>query len=146
MYLEAGHAAQNVYLHAVSLKMGGVVMGGFKDEDVRKVLNLSEKEQPLYTMPIDSNWDVSLFFLDEGVACFSPCLHAAGEAFHILITHFYGLGCLTGRSLLIMSASVENDLLIPCQRRKFGLELVQGDRSFQLHCFELYFILVCAHK
>jgi SagB-type dehydrogenase family enzyme len=52
MYLEAGHAAQNVYLQAVSLKMGGVVMGGFKDEDVRKVLNLSEKQQPLYIMPI----------------------------------------------------------------------------------------------
>jgi SagB-type dehydrogenase family enzyme len=52
MYLEAGHAAQNVYLQAVSLKMGGVVMGGFKDDDVRKVLNLSEKEQPLYIMPI----------------------------------------------------------------------------------------------
>ena len=52
MYLEAGHAAQNVYLQAVSLKMGGVVMGGFKDDDVRKVLNLSGKEQPLYIMPI----------------------------------------------------------------------------------------------
>ena len=52
MYLEAGHAAQNVYLQAVSLKMGGVVMGGFKDVNVRKVLNLSEKEQPLYIMPI----------------------------------------------------------------------------------------------
>jgi SagB-type dehydrogenase family enzyme len=52
MYLEAGHAAQNVYLQTVSLKMGGVVIGGFKDEDVRKVLNLSEKEQPLYIMPI----------------------------------------------------------------------------------------------
>jgi SagB-type dehydrogenase family enzyme len=52
MYLEAGHAAQNVYLQAVSLKLGAVVMGGFKDEDVRKVLNLSEKEQPLHIMPI----------------------------------------------------------------------------------------------
>lgn len=52
MYLEAGHAAQNVYLQAVSLRLGAVVMGGFKDEDVRKVLNLSEKEQPLYIMPI----------------------------------------------------------------------------------------------
>jgi SagB-type dehydrogenase family enzyme len=52
MYLEAGHAAQNVYLQAVSLKLGGVVMGGFKDDDVRKVLNLTEKEQPLYIMPI----------------------------------------------------------------------------------------------
>jgi SagB-type dehydrogenase family enzyme len=52
MYLEAGHAAQNVYLQAVSLNLGAVVMGGFKDEDVRKVLNLPEKEQPLYIMPI----------------------------------------------------------------------------------------------
>jgi nitroreductase len=52
MYLEADHAAQNVYLQGVSLKKGGVVMGGFKDEDVRKVLILSEKEQPLYIMPI----------------------------------------------------------------------------------------------
>ena len=52
MYLEAVHAAQNVYLQAVSLKLGGVVMAGFKDEDVEKVLNLSEKERPLYIMPI----------------------------------------------------------------------------------------------
>jgi SagB-type dehydrogenase family enzyme len=52
MYLEAGHAAQNVYLEAVSLKLGTVVMGGFKDEDVRKALNLSPKEQPIYIMPI----------------------------------------------------------------------------------------------
>jgi hypothetical protein len=33
-------------------RMRGVVKGGFKDEDVRKVLNLSEKEQPLYIIPI----------------------------------------------------------------------------------------------
>lgn len=52
MYAEAGHAAQNVYLQAVSLKLGTVAMAGFKDEDVKKALNLSEKEQPLYIMPI----------------------------------------------------------------------------------------------
>jgi len=52
MYLEAGHAAQNVYLQAVSLKLGTVVMAGFKDEEVRKALNMSPKEQPIYIMPI----------------------------------------------------------------------------------------------
>jgi SagB-type dehydrogenase family enzyme len=52
MYLEAGHAAQNVYLQAVSLKLGTVAMGGFNEEDVKKALNLPEKEQPLYIMPI----------------------------------------------------------------------------------------------
>jgi len=52
MYVEAGHAAQNVYLQVVSLKLGAVVMGGFKDEDVRRALNMSEKEQPIYIMPV----------------------------------------------------------------------------------------------
>lgn len=52
MYLEAGHASQNVYLQAVSLKLGTVAMAGFKEEEVKKALNLSEKEQPLYIMPI----------------------------------------------------------------------------------------------
>ncbi|MCX5845491.1 MAG: SagB/ThcOx family dehydrogenase [Deltaproteobacteria bacterium] len=52
MYLEGGHAAQNVFLQAQSLKLGTVTIGGFKDEDVRKALNLSEKEQPIYIMPL----------------------------------------------------------------------------------------------
>ena len=52
MYLEAGHAAQNIYLQAVSLKLGTVAMGGFKEDEVRKVLNLPEKERILYIMPI----------------------------------------------------------------------------------------------
>ena len=52
MYMEGGHAAQNVFLQAQSLKLGTVTMGGFKDEDVRKALNLSEKEQPIYIMPL----------------------------------------------------------------------------------------------
>ncbi len=52
MYLEAGHAAQNVYLQAVSLKLGTVVMAGFKPEEVKKALNLEEKEQPIYIMPV----------------------------------------------------------------------------------------------
>jgi len=52
IYLEGGHAAQNVYLQAQSLKIGTVTMAGFKDDDVRKALNLPEKEQPIYIMPI----------------------------------------------------------------------------------------------
>ena len=52
MYLEAGHAAENVYLQAVSLKLGTVAMGGFKEDEVRKVLSLPEKERVLYIMPI----------------------------------------------------------------------------------------------
>ena len=52
MYLEAGHAAENVYLQAVSLKLGTVTMAGFKEEEVRKTLNLPEKERVIYVMPV----------------------------------------------------------------------------------------------
>jgi SagB-type dehydrogenase family enzyme len=52
MYLEAGHAAQNIYLQAVSLKLGTVSMAGFKPEEVKRALSLSEKEQPIYIMPV----------------------------------------------------------------------------------------------
>ena len=52
MYLEAGHAAENVYLQSVSLKLGTVAMAGFKEDEVRKVLNLPEKERVIYIMPI----------------------------------------------------------------------------------------------
>ena len=52
MYLEAGHAAENIYLQSVSLKLGTVTMGGFKEDEVRKALNLPEKERVIYIMPI----------------------------------------------------------------------------------------------
>ena len=52
MYLEAGHAAQNIYLQAVSLKLGTVSMAGFKPDEVKRALGLPEKEQPIYIMPV----------------------------------------------------------------------------------------------
>lgn len=52
IYMEAGHAAQNVYLQSVSLGLGTVVVGAFNDEEVGKVMNLPEGENPLYLMPI----------------------------------------------------------------------------------------------
>ena len=52
MHLEAGHAAQNVYLQAVSLELGTVVMAGFKPEEVAKALNIPEEEKVIYIMPL----------------------------------------------------------------------------------------------
>ncbi len=52
MYLEAGHAAQNVYLQAVSLNLGTVVMAGFKPEEVKEALNLPKGEVVIYIMPL----------------------------------------------------------------------------------------------
>lgn len=51
-HMEAGHAAQNVYLQAVSLNLGTGVVGAFKDDEVRSILNMSDEENPLYIMPV----------------------------------------------------------------------------------------------
>jgi SagB-type dehydrogenase family enzyme len=50
--MEAGHAAQNVYLQATSLGLGTVVVGAFEDDAVREILSLSANEHPLYLMPV----------------------------------------------------------------------------------------------
>lgn len=52
IYLEAGHAAQNVYLQGVSLNIGTVVMAGFKEDAVKKALNLPTGETVIYIMPL----------------------------------------------------------------------------------------------
>ena len=52
MYLEAGHAAQNVYLQGVSLGIGTVVMAGFDPDATGKAVNLPANEKVLYVMPI----------------------------------------------------------------------------------------------
>ena len=52
VYMEAGHASQNVYLQAVSLGIGTVSIGAFDNQKVKTVLNLSQQEEPLYIMPI----------------------------------------------------------------------------------------------
>jgi SagB-type dehydrogenase family enzyme len=49
VYMEAGHAAQNVYLQATALGLGTVVVGAFDDADVQRVLGIAES--PLYLMP-----------------------------------------------------------------------------------------------
>jgi len=52
MYLEAGHAAQNVYLQAVPLNIGTVVIAGFSPGKLKKALALPENELPIYVMPL----------------------------------------------------------------------------------------------
>jgi len=48
VFMEAGHAAQNVCLQAVALDLGTVVIGAFRDEEVSQALHLPDPEVPLY--------------------------------------------------------------------------------------------------
>jgi SagB-type dehydrogenase family enzyme len=51
-HMEAGHAAQNVYLQAAALNLGAVTVGAFDDGEVGKILGLTAEAQPLYLMPV----------------------------------------------------------------------------------------------
>ena len=51
VHMEAGHAAQNVYLQSESLGLGTVVVGAFSDSQVKQTLGL-KKGSPLYIMPL----------------------------------------------------------------------------------------------
>lgn len=50
--MEADHAAQNICLQTVSLNLGTVSIGAFDDDQVKKVLNITNEEVPLYILPI----------------------------------------------------------------------------------------------
>jgi SagB-type dehydrogenase family enzyme len=50
--IEAGHASQNVYLQAESLGLVTLAIGAFHDSKVKKIVNMTKAEQPLYLMPI----------------------------------------------------------------------------------------------
>ncbi len=52
VHMEAGHSAQNIYLQAVSLKLGVVCMGAFIGSIVKEILKLTKKQEPLYLIPV----------------------------------------------------------------------------------------------
>lgn len=52
VHLEAGHAAQNVFLQATGLGLHTVVVGAFDDDAVRAALHLPADRAPLWLMPV----------------------------------------------------------------------------------------------
>jgi SagB-type dehydrogenase family enzyme len=52
VYMEIGHAGQNVYLQATALGLRTVAVGAFNDDKVCRVLRLDSRVRPLYIMPI----------------------------------------------------------------------------------------------
>lgn len=52
VYMEAGHAGQNIYLAVANLGLSTVEVGAFIDEQVKQVLSLDRDYTPLSVMPI----------------------------------------------------------------------------------------------
>jgi nitroreductase len=50
--MEAGHAAQNLYLQATARGLGMVTVGAFYDDQVQGLLQLPEEQKPLYIIPV----------------------------------------------------------------------------------------------
>ena len=52
VYMEAGHAAQNIHLQAESLGLGSVAVGAFDDGSVSEVLSLPDYLEPVYMVVV----------------------------------------------------------------------------------------------
>jgi len=52
VHMEAGHAAQNIYLQATALNLGTVTIGAFYDDSVRDIVGMAEDVAPLYVIPV----------------------------------------------------------------------------------------------
>jgi SagB-type dehydrogenase family enzyme len=50
VFMEAGHAGQNLYLEASAMGLGTVAVGAFDDERIQSVMGISEKV--LYLFPV----------------------------------------------------------------------------------------------
>nr|QNO46635.1 hypothetical protein OEAKOMNL_00037 [Methanosarcinales archaeon ANME-2c ERB4] len=51
-YIEAGHAAQNVYLQAEASGLGVCAVGAFYEQEVSELLALSRDETPIYILTV----------------------------------------------------------------------------------------------
>ncbi|MGD8762139.1 MAG: SagB/ThcOx family dehydrogenase [Desulfobacteraceae bacterium] len=51
-FMEIGHAAQNVCLQAIALDLVTVVIGAFRDHEVKLIANLAADEEPTYFIPV----------------------------------------------------------------------------------------------
>jgi len=57
VWMEVGHAAQNILLQAVALELGAVPVGAFDDGAVAMALSLPAKHAPMYLIPVGTPRD-----------------------------------------------------------------------------------------
>ncbi len=57
VYLEAGHAAQNLYLQAESINLGLVANSSFDDSIIRNIISIPEEETIIYLLPFGTPKD-----------------------------------------------------------------------------------------
>lgn len=50
--MDLGHSAQNVYLQCGALGLGTCAIGAFSDDALKKLIGMTEEEEPLYVMPV----------------------------------------------------------------------------------------------
>ncbi|NNJ97339.1 MAG: SagB/ThcOx family dehydrogenase [Gammaproteobacteria bacterium] len=55
VHIEVGHAAENLFLQAVSLGLASVVVGAFDDDELARVMQLPVELRPLLLMPVGRN-------------------------------------------------------------------------------------------
>jgi len=52
VYIEVGHAAENLHLQAIAEGLGSVPVGAFSDNKVKKILGLPKEQVPVYIIPV----------------------------------------------------------------------------------------------
>ena len=52
VHIEAGHAAQNVYLQATALGLGTTIVGAFRDAELMRALGVEGEAKPLAVLPV----------------------------------------------------------------------------------------------
>ena len=50
--MDLGHSAQNVYLQVTTMGLATCAIGAFVDIDLKKAINMTREETPLYIMPV----------------------------------------------------------------------------------------------
>ncbi len=65
VWIEVGHAGQNVYLQATAMGLATVAIGAFHDSWVKEIIGAREDEEPLYIMPVARPLYRYEFTLDE---------------------------------------------------------------------------------